>query len=98
MIGALAADRPDQAFNISILPGRAERCGPVPDAHRLHPSLERDTKCPIVVTNEIFRCPIPRKRFGDLPRQLLRRRGSPQTPTAVAVRTGEREMRIVAET
>jgi hypothetical protein len=29
MISALAPDRPDQAFNISVLPGRAERRGPV---------------------------------------------------------------------
>jgi hypothetical protein len=31
MICALAPDRADQAFNIPILPGRAVRCGPVPD-------------------------------------------------------------------
>jgi hypothetical protein len=40
MIGAFAPDRPDQAFNISVLPGRAERGGPVPDAHRSHASLD----------------------------------------------------------
>ena len=40
MISALAPDRPDQAFNISVLPGRAERGGPVPDAHRSHASLD----------------------------------------------------------
>jgi hypothetical protein len=39
MISALAQDRPDQAFSISVLPGRAERGGPVPDAHCSHPSL-----------------------------------------------------------
>jgi hypothetical protein len=35
MIGALAPDRADQAFSISILPGRAERRGPVvlPENH-----------------------------------------------------------------
>jgi hypothetical protein len=32
MIGALAPDRPDQAFNISVLPRRAERGGTIPDA------------------------------------------------------------------
>jgi len=40
MISALAPDRPDQALNISVLPGRAERDRPVPDAHRSHASLE----------------------------------------------------------
>src|SRR3984893_17685115 len=49
MIGALAPDRPDQAFSISVLPGRAERGGPVPDAHCSHPSLERAAKCSVIV-------------------------------------------------
>src|SRR6266481_3661355 len=53
MIGAFAPDRPDQAFNISVLPRRAERGGPVPDAHRSHASLERDAKCSVIVANEI---------------------------------------------
>ena len=73
MISALAPDRPDQAFNISVLPGRAERGGPVPDAHCSHPSLERDAKCSVIVADEIFRRPVPRERFGDLARQPLRR-------------------------
>ena len=54
MISALAPDRPDQAFSISVLPGRAERGGPVPDAHRSYPSLERAAKCSVIVTDEIF--------------------------------------------
>jgi DNA-binding transcriptional MerR regulator len=44
MISALAPDRSDQAFSISVLPGRAERGGPVPDTHCSHPSLERAPK------------------------------------------------------
>ena len=40
MISALAPDRPNQAFNIAILPGRTERGRPVSDAHRPHPCLE----------------------------------------------------------
>src|SRR5216684_8426511 len=44
MISALAPDRPDQAFNIPVLPGRAERRGPVPDAHRSHASFEREDR------------------------------------------------------
>ena len=53
MISALASDRPDQAFYISVLPGRAERDRPVPDAHRSHASLERDAECSVIVANEI---------------------------------------------
>jgi hypothetical protein len=74
MISTLAPYRPDQALQIPILPGRAERDGPVPDAHRSHPRLERDAKGSVIVTDEIFRRPVPRERFGDLTRQPLRRR------------------------
>ena len=74
MIRALATDRADQAFNIPILPGRAVRRGPVPDPHCSHTSLECNTECSVVVANEIFRCTVPGKRFGDLVRQPLGRR------------------------
>ena len=49
MISAGAPDRPDQAFSISVLPGRAERGGPVPDTHGSHPSLERAAQCSVIV-------------------------------------------------
>ena len=55
MIRALASHRADQALNISVLPGRAERRGPVPDTHRSHTSLKCNTKCSVIVANEIFR-------------------------------------------
>src|SRR4051794_3405125 len=89
MISALAPDRPDQAFHISVLPGRSERGGPVPDAHCSHASLERDAECSVIVANEIFRCALPRKRFGDLACQPLGRRilchhNPQQPPPAVA--------------
>ena len=74
MVSALAPYRPDQSFQIPILAGRAEGDGPVPDAHRSHPSLERDAKCSVIVADEIFRRRVPQERFGDLTRQPLRRR------------------------
>jgi hypothetical protein len=37
MISALAPGRPDQALSISVLPGRAERGGPVPGYPLLAP-------------------------------------------------------------
>jgi hypothetical protein len=49
MICALAPDQADQAFNISVLPGRAERWGPVPDPYRSDASLKRDAKCFVIV-------------------------------------------------
>src|SRR2546430_7123940 len=54
MISALAPDRPDQAFNVSVLPGRAEPGGPVPDAHCSHASLERDAECSVIVAMRYF--------------------------------------------
>src|ERR1700730_3270568 len=60
MISALAPSRADQAFQIPILPGRAERDGPVPDAHGSHPSLERHAQCSVIVAGKIFRRRVPR--------------------------------------
>src|SRR5436190_9097882 len=44
MVSALAPERPDQTFNMAILPGRAERDGPIRDPHRAHPSFEQIAK------------------------------------------------------
>lgn len=74
MVRALAPDRANQAFDVSVLPRRSERCGSVPDPHRLDTSLERDAKCFVIVANEIFRRAVPWKRLSNLPRQPLRRR------------------------
>jgi hypothetical protein len=46
MIGALAPDRPDQAFSISVLPGRADRGGP---GHVRSPFRVEDTETTIVL-------------------------------------------------
>ena len=74
MIRALAPDRADQAFNISVLPRRAERDGLVPDPHCSDAGLECNAERSVIVANEIFRCTVPGKRFGDLVRQPLGRR------------------------
>ena len=96
MISAFTSDRPDQALNISVLPGRAERGGPIPDTHRSHASFERDAKCSVIIANEILRCAVPRKRFGDLARQPLGRRISghckPGRPSFAITRRGLRRL------
>src|ERR1700756_4417362 len=74
MICALAPDRSDQAFSMSVLPGRAVRGRLVPDPHSTHPCLEDTAKCSVVVTDEIFGRRVPWKCFGDLAGQPLRRR------------------------
>ena len=53
MIGTLAPDRPDQAFNMTVLPGRTERSGPVPNAHRLDAACEYAAEGPVVVADDI---------------------------------------------
>src|SRR5438132_5041645 len=70
-------------------PGRAERGGPIPDAHRSHAGLECGAKCSVIVAKEIFRCAVPRKRFGDLARKPLCRwvsghRNPQQLPPSMA--------------
>src|SRR6266478_2148158 len=89
MVKTFVSDRPDQALDISVLPGRAERGGPIPDAHRSHAGLECGAKCSVIVANKIFRCAVPRKRFGDLAREPLCRcvsghRNPQQLPPSVA--------------
>jgi hypothetical protein len=68
MIGALASRRPDQAFNMTILPGRTEGSRSVPDAHRLDARLERSAERQAApAANEA------RKRCRDSALVLLRR-------------------------
>jgi len=62
MIDALSARRPDQAFNMAVLPRRPKRCRPVPDAHRPDAGLERGAERSVIVPNQVLRCRIPRKR------------------------------------
>src|SRR5262245_49741106 len=89
MIRALTPDRSDQAFNMSVLPGRAVRGRLIPDPHGAHPSLVGATKCSVVVTDEIFGRRVPGKCFGDLareplPRRVLGHRKSQQLPPLMA--------------
>jgi hypothetical protein len=57
MIQAIAPERPNQTFNIWILPGRS-RCGrPVPNTRRPNSTCERVPISPIIVTHQIGRHP-----------------------------------------
>ena len=95
MIGTLTPDRPDQAFNTSVLPGCAERGGPIPDAHRSDAGLKYAAECLVIIANEIFWRLVSRKRLGDLPRQplgrLMRRNGRPNEPAAAMAKHQEPE-------
>ena len=73
MIQALAAKRPDQAFNIWILPGRARCDRAVAYPHSSHPLRDGLSVSTVIVADQIARCGIPRECLGDLLRQPLRR-------------------------
>ena len=70
MIQALAPDRTDQPFSMSILPRRSRRRWPVTDAHKANAS-DKTTIGPITIANEILWRMLPAGRFGELPRNPL---------------------------
>jgi hypothetical protein len=74
VIQTLAPDRSDKALDISILPRRPRRYGSVPDAHSSEAALEDLSIGTIAIANEVFGRRIPRKRLGDLARDLVGRR------------------------
>ena len=67
MVEALASDRSDQPFNMTVLPRRAWRDRPVSNAHGSQPACDRGTIGRVTVSDEIARCFVPRECFGDLP-------------------------------
>jgi hypothetical protein len=71
-IEALAQDRSDQPFNMTVLPRRAWRDRPISNTHDSQPERDRHTIGGIEVTDAIARCLIPWERFGDLPADPFR--------------------------
>jgi hypothetical protein len=67
MIQAFAAKRPDQTFNIWVLPGRARCDQAVAYPHPSHPVREGLSVSTIIVADQIARRRIPRECLGDLP-------------------------------
>src|SRR4026209_2418185 len=67
MIKALASDRADESFSVTVLPRRSWRCRSVANAHRANAAR----KCPAVgtvaITNEIVRHRFPPAGLVDLP-------------------------------
>src|ERR1039457_1564391 len=74
MIGTLAPDRPDQTFNMAVLPGRAEGRGPIPNAHRLDAASEYAAEGSVVVADDVCWRLVPGECLGNLACQPLRRR------------------------
>jgi len=73
MIQAFAAKRPDQTFNIWVLPGRARCDQAVAYPHPSHPVREGLSVSTIIVADQIARRRIPRECLDDLPCYPLRR-------------------------
>jgi hypothetical protein len=66
VIKALASDRADQAFAVSILPRRARSGWLVANAHRAKPPFEDIAIGAIPVADEIFWRQFPVAGFGEL--------------------------------
>ena len=66
MVEALASDRSDQPFNMTVLPRRAWRDRPVPDTHGSQPACNRDAIGRVTVADEVAWRLVPRECFGDL--------------------------------
>src|ERR1700724_2449600 len=74
VVRTLTPDRSDQPFGKAILPGRRWCGGPVPDAHGAQSARDNAAIDPIAIPDHITRSSIPRKRFGYLTSNPLRRR------------------------
>ena len=59
MVEALASDRSDQPFNMTVLPRRTGRDRPISDAHRTQPECDRDTMGGVTIADEVARRLVP---------------------------------------
>ena len=66
MVEALASDRSDQPFNMTVLPRRTWRDRPISDAHDSQPACDRATIGGVTIADEVARRLVPRECFGDL--------------------------------
>jgi hypothetical protein len=71
MIKALSPDRPNDSFDVSILPRRPRRHWMIADSHGVKSSLEHEAITGVTVTDKMSRGLIPRERLTDLPRNPL---------------------------
>jgi hypothetical protein len=66
MIEAITSDRADEPLRISILPRRAWRDRPIPDAHGPHALNEPGAVDAIPITDDVSRRISPAKRLSEL--------------------------------
>ena len=87
MVQAIASDRTDRPFTISILPRRSRRGWPIPDAHRPKAADEDVAVDSIAVTDDVSRRYFPTIGLGELARNPLSRwvRGHSQPQDLAAI-------------
>ncbi len=73
MIQAFLADRADETFDVSILPGRAGCGWSIPDAHRPNSVSDDGAVACVSVVDEVTGSVIPREGSGDLAGDPFRR-------------------------
>jgi hypothetical protein len=66
MVKAVASDRADQPFTISVLPWRSRRGRTIPNAHRPKSPDDNIAICAISITNDISRRFFPTEGFSEL--------------------------------
>ena len=68
MIQAIAPDRSNDAFDVTILPWRSDRDGSIANSHPFDPPLEAFAIRPVIVAHQNVGCRVPWKCFSDLSR------------------------------
>src|SRR6476620_2392724 len=76
VIQAVAPKRPDQAFNIGVLPGRPRRDRAVPYPHSPDPIFESLPVGTVIVAHQIARAPYPREMPPPSTAPAIRRSGA----------------------
>src|SRR6267378_1482206 len=87
MVQAIASDRTDRPFTISILPRRSRRGRPIPNAHRPKAADEDVAVDRVAVTNDVSRRYFPTIGLGELARNPFSRwvRGHSQPQDLAAI-------------
>jgi len=81
MVQAIASDRTDRPFTISILPRRSRRGRPIPNAHRPKAADEGVTVDGVAVTDDVSRRSFPTIGLGELARTAASRSAPMDDPT-----------------
>src|SRR6476661_9290283 len=67
MVEALASDRADQSFSVTVLPRRSRRRRSVANAHRANAARKCLAVDTVAITNEVVWCRLPPAGLADLP-------------------------------